>query len=95
MDNTITLTPEMLYVVPIIAFIVKSIKEIIEPYVWYDKAKRFLPLVSLATGILMAYLFQLDNYVVSGIVTGIAAIAGYETFKAKDVENGKDTKTNP
>ena len=81
MNDTIQLTPAMLALVPIIAYFVQIIKSIITDYAWFAKAKKFLPLVAVFFGIGLSYLCQIDNFVVAGILEGIAAVAGYETLK--------------
>lgn len=94
MNTTITLTPEMLAIVPIVTYIVLNIRNIIEPYSWYDKVKRYIPLFALLVGIGTSKIFQVDKFVVSGILTGIASVAGYEMFKTPTT-NGTETRIQP
>lgn len=83
MNTSIELTPAMLAIIPVIAYFINVLKGIIEPYKWYDRAKRFLPVIAILFGVGLSYLFQIDNPTVSGILTGIVSVGGYEILKAR------------
>jgi hypothetical protein len=84
METQITLTPAMMSLVPIIAYLVGMIKGILETYTFYPKVKGFLPLAAILIGIGLSYLVGIENAPVAGIMEGIASIAGYEILKGKN-----------
>lgn len=90
MNTTLELTPAMMSLVPIIAYLVGMIKGILEVYTFYPKVKGFLPLAAILIGIGLSYLVGIENAPVAGIMEGIASIAGYEILKGKEKTNGKE-----
>lgn len=74
--ETITLTPQMLEIVAVIAFIIQQTKGL--PYV--NKINPYLPLLSMALGVGLSYVWGIDNYVMAGIMEGMAASTGYKIF---------------
>lgn len=77
MDETITLTPAMLALVPTVAMILQVIKK--TPI--FNYVKPYYPIISCATGILVAYCSGMDNSIVAGLMIGLSASAGYSQFK--------------
>lgn len=84
MNDTITLTPAMLALVPTVAMILQILKKI--PI--YEKIKSYTPLIACGIGITAAYATALTNPIVAGILIGVSASAGYSQFKEVTKTNG-------
>lgn len=77
MNETIELTPSMLAVVPLVAYVIEVMKTLPKA----DKIKPYLPIISMVVGVGGAYAFSIANPVVAGIMIGMAASTGYNGFK--------------
>jgi len=77
MEDTITLTPAMAIMVPILGFFLEALKRL--PYI--EKIKPFIPFISVGLGILLCYIWGTANPLIAGILVGIAASAGYDQTK--------------
>lgn len=74
---TLTLTPAMLAIVPIVAMLLQLLKrvELIQKY------KDWLPVISIGASILLTYLATIANPIMAGIIIGLVAAGGYDVFK--------------
>ena len=77
MNEQITLTPAMMALVPVVSMIMQVIKGV--PI--YDKIKAYTPIVTMVIGIGAAYAASIANPIVAGILIGVTASAGYDSFK--------------
>lgn len=76
-QSTVNLTPEMLAIVPVVAFLLQLLKRI--PAV--AKMKSWLPLVSVGTSIGLCYLLGVQDPVTPAIVIGLTASGGYDLLR--------------
>lgn len=78
-ELTVTLTPAMLAIVPVVAAVVQAIKrlEVVAKY------KQWLPFMSIGIAYGIAYFTQVPDPVVPSILIGLAASGGYDLFKVK------------
>lgn len=74
---SLTLTPAMLVIVPIVATLLQVLKriEII------NKIKDWLPVISVVASILLAYLSGIGNPILAGVIIGLVAAGGYDVAK--------------
>ena len=85
---TITVTPQMTLLVAIVAYIIQQVKEL--PYI--KKVKGYLPLISMALGVGLAFVWSLTNPIPTGIVIGFAASTGYKVFNPTKPETPEEKK---
>ncbi|MBU8870692.1 MAG: hypothetical protein KOO60_07500 [Gemmatimonadales bacterium] len=76
-EEIVSVTREMLYLVIIISGLIQMLKRLPLPEI----AKSFYPLGGLVVGVLGSYYMGLDNYLLSGIMCGLLATGGYEILK--------------
>ena len=82
MENlSVEMTPAMLILVPVVAAIIQMVKNV--PQV--AKYREFLPLASLALGVGAAYLQNIPNPIVAGVIIGLTAAGSYDVLKGKKV----------
>jgi len=76
----ITLTPEMMALVPLVAAILQVIKRVS----WFqdDKVKAWLPFVSVGVSLGLAYLTKMEDPILPSIIIGLVASGGYDLLKA-------------
>jgi hypothetical protein len=84
MKNVIEVTPQFIFAVAMVAYIVQVIKGL--PYANY--LSPYLPIIAMAIGVVAAFGFHLANPILTGVAIGMAAVTGYCQFKAT-AKNGK------
>jgi len=77
MDSTITLTPAMMALVPVVALLMEVAKKL--PY--YNKIQGYSPVLAMGIGVGLAVASSVANPVIAGILIGIASSYGYDVFK--------------
>lgn len=77
MDYNITVTPDMLIIMPVIAVILQKFKDIpiLKDYTAY------FPFLSIGLGIGLAFLFKVQQPVVVGLLAGLVTSGGYDALK--------------
>lgn len=79
--ESITLTPEMLAIIPGIALVLQLLKNVPA----FAKIGAWMPFVSIGVGIIYAVLSKMGAdvgaQVLTGILMGVAASGGYDTLK--------------
>ena len=78
MNGTITLTPAMLALVPIVTMIMQMLKQM-KPYY---RIKAYTPIITCGISVGLAFAVSISNPIVAGIIIGVTASAGYDQFKA-------------
>jgi len=75
---TITLTPAMVALVPVVGAIVQVLKrlEIIQ------KVKEWLPFFSVGIALALGYLTKMEDPVLPSVIIGLVASGGYDLLKA-------------
>ena len=82
MNETITLTPTMLGLIPVVALILQVLKQV--PH--YTKIKPYTPVIAMVIGVGVSVAASVANPVIVGIMIGMAASTGYDQFKASKPE---------
>jgi len=84
MENqfTVTLTPSMMALVPVVGAIVQILKRIEA----IQKVSEWLPFFSVGIALGLGYLTNLDNPVMSSVVIGLVASGGYDLLKSPVVK---------
>ena len=79
MDNlNITLTPEMLALVPVVA----AILQLVKGFDFVEKIKSYLPLVAMGLALGLAYATKMADPIVPAVIIGLTASGGYDLLKA-------------
>ena len=72
-------TEKMIQLVALVAALLQMLKAI--PLV--DKFKPWLPVASVAIGIMLSFLVSLPEPIVAGVMIGLSASGGYSSMKSK------------
>jgi hypothetical protein len=75
----IELTPAMLVLVPVVAAIIQMAKKL--PIV--SKYTEYLPIASLLLGVGGAYLQEIPNPILAGVMIGLTACGAFDVLKGK------------
>lgn len=79
MENlTITLTPQMLYLVPIVGAILQVIKGLGV----YEKIKKWTPFLAIGISLALGFLTKMNDPILPSIIIGLIASGGYDLLKA-------------
>lgn len=80
MENlSLEMTPAMMVLVPMVAALIQFVKKIPQ----FESYNQWLPIVSLALGVGAAYLQNLPNPIMAGIIIGLTASGAYDVLKGK------------
>jgi hypothetical protein len=74
---SVTLTPQMLVVVPVIGGLVQMVKQV--PFI--RKQAAWLPLVTVLLGVAVAFGLRFDDPVMAGLLMGLASGGGYDLLR--------------
>ena len=74
---SVTLTPQMLVVVPIIGGLVQMLKQV--PFI--QKQTAWLPLLTVAVSIAVSFAMRFEDPVMAGLLIGLAAGGGYDLLR--------------
>jgi len=74
---TVTLTPAMVAMVPVVGAIIQILKRIEA----IQKIKEWLPFFSIGIALGLGYLTQIEDPVVASVIIGLAASGGYDLVK--------------
>ena len=73
-------TEKLIELTALVAAILQMVKAL--PFI--EKFRSWLPVASVALGIVLAYLTKVPNPIVPGIMVGLAASGGYSFLKQKN-----------
>lgn len=76
-ELSVTLTPEMLALVPVVAAILQMVKRV--PQV--EQIKSWLPIASLGISLGLCYLTGMKDPILPAIIIGLVANGGYDILK--------------
>ena len=76
---TISLTPAMLALVPVVATILQVLKKVEV----VQKFKEWLPFASIGLSLALCYLTKMPNPMLPSIVIGLVASGGYDLLRSK------------
>lgn len=78
-DYTLTLTPAMMILVPVVATILQFAKRIEA----VQKIKEWLPVISIGVSFGLAHLTKLPDPIIGSVIIGLVACGSYDLLKAK------------
>jgi len=75
----VLLTPELLAMVPLVAFVLQMIKKlpVVAGYMEYA------PLVSIGLGVASAYMMNVESPIIPGVIIGLLASGSYDVLKGQ------------
>ncbi len=76
-DFSITLTPAMLALVPVVAALLQFAKRLD----FVQEMKQWLPLISIGIALGIGYATKMPNPIMNSIVIGLVASGGYDLLK--------------
>ena len=79
MNEVITITSQMLILVPVVSLVVQVSKKL--PSRISKRLKPCLPVLSLVVGVAIACVAGLSNPMIEGLLIGTISSSGYDVFK--------------
>lgn len=80
----VTITPTMLVLTGVVSYVIQFLKACVSTWVWLtdEREKALWPLFGMALCSVAFGFAGVDNYLVGGIILGLAAGGGYDQFTA-------------